>query len=236
MSRPDYPAQLISEQLTLPFAGDEHFLQSSLKKILGKDIGLTLTDNRTNMLSIKVFGERLRLRIHRMFLDADEPVIQAVADFIKNRKSARPVIQAFIRGSSGSLKPPARRMSTIRTEGVNHCLATLFDNVNAEYFHGEITAAITWGRRVPRRRTRRVTLGSYCRESDIIKINPMLDRKTVPQYFLEFVIYHEMLHAALGTVVTKGRRSVHFREFRQREKKFALYEKAVSWEKNNLFG
>lgn len=202
--------------------------------MLGRDIGLTLTDNRTSMLSIIKGLQRPRLRIHRIFLDAEESVIQAVADFIKNRKAARPVLQDFIRRRCSSLESRAARRLPLRTEGVCHCLATLFDKVNAEYFHGKITASITWGRRASGRKARRVTLGSYCRESSTIRINPMLDRKTVPRFFLEFIIYHEMLHAALGTVVKNGRRSLHFREFRRREKQFAAYEQAVIWEKEHL--
>jgi hypothetical protein len=234
MSNSEYPAQFISGQLSLPFLYDEYSLQSSLKKLLGKDIALTLTDNRTSMLSIKKQREKPSLRIHRIFLEAEESVIQAVADFIKNRKSARPVIQAFIRRRSSSLKSRAARKAPLRTEGVCHCLATLFDKVNAEYFQGEVTASITWGRRVSGKRTRRVTLGSYCRESRTIRVNSLLDRKTVPRFFLEFIIYHEMLHALLGTVVRNGRRSVHFREFRRREKQFASYEQALLWEKEHL--
>ena len=221
-------------QLSLPFLRDEHSLRSSLKNLLGKDIGLTLTDNRTSMLSIKKERERPTLRIHRIFLEAEEAVIQAVADFIKNRKAARPVLQDFIRRRSSSLKSRAARKAPLRTDGVCHCLATLFDKVNAAYFHGEVTASITWGRRVVRRRTRRVTLGSYCRDSRTIRINPMLDRKTVPGFFLEYIIYHEMLHATLDPVITNGRRAVHFREFRRREKQFAAYEQAVIWEKEHL--
>ncbi len=234
MSSSNHTDCFISGQLSLPFLRDEHSLRSSLRKLLGKDIGLTLTDNRTSMLSVKKAREKPNLRIHRIFLEAEESVIRAVADFVKNKKTARPVLQAFIRKCSSSLKPRAARKALIRTDGVNHCLATLFDKVNAEYFHGEITTAITWGRRAPGRRTRRVTLGSYCRDSGTIRINPLLDRKTVPAFFLEFIIYHEMLHAALGIVVRNGRRSVHFREFRQRERQFAAYEQAVIWEKNNL--
>ena len=234
MSKQDYSAQLISGQLSLPFLRDEYSLRSSLTKMLGRDIGLTLTDNRTSMLSIKRGGERPSLRIHRIFLEADESVIQAVADFIRNRRSARPAIRAFIRQHSSSLKSRAVRKTQLRTEGVCHCLATLFANVNAEYFQGQVSASITWGRRVPGRRTRRVTLGTYCRDSRTIRINPLLDRKTVPRFFVEFIIYHEMLHAALGTMVTNGRRAVHFKEFRQRERQFAAYEQAVRWEKEHL--
>lgn len=235
MNNSEYTAPVSSGQLRLPFLSDSHSLQSSLKKFLGKDIGIIVTDNRTRMLSIHRAPERPSLRIHRIFLEAEESVIQAVADFISNRKSARPVLQAFIRRHSSSLKSRAARRAQLRIDGVCHCLAPLFNNVNAAYFQGEITASITWGRKPSRRKTRRMTLGSYCRDSNIVRINPLLDRKTVPAFFLEFVIYHEMLHAALGTVNKHGRRSVHSREFHQREKQFAAYEQAISWEKEHLF-
>ncbi len=202
--------------------------------MLGREIGITLTENSTSMISIKRSPERPNLRIHRIFLEADDFVLQAVADFIRNRKSARPVIQAYIRRHTSSLKTGTPRKAPLRTKGVCHCLTTLFDNVNAGYFRGEITAAITWGRKAKGRRTRRVTLGSYCRDSRTIRINPLLDRKTVPQFFLEYVIYHEMLHAALGIVDRNGRRSVHFKEFRRREREFAAYEQAIAWEKEHL--
>jgi hypothetical protein len=234
MSNSDYSSQWSSGQLSLPFLRDEYSLHSSLKNMLGRDIRLTLTDNRTSMLSIKKGPDMPSLRIHRIFLEAEESVIQAIADFIKNRKSARPVIQAFIRRHSSSLKSRAERKAPLRTDGACHCLATLFANVNADYFHGEVTASITWGRRISGKRVRRMTLGSYCRDSQTIRINPILDRRTVPKFFLEFIIYHEMLHAALGIIVTNGRRSIHFREFRRREKQFASYEQAVRWEKEHL--
>jgi SprT-like family len=234
MSNADYPAQRNSGQLRLPFLRDEYSLRSCLTKMLGSDIGLTLTDNRTSMLSIKKGAERPSFRIHRIFLDADEAVIQAVADFIKGRKSARPTIQAFIRRHGCSLESrPARRLP-LRTDGIWHCLATLFHSVNADYFQGEITASITWGRRISGKRSHRITLGSYCRDSNTIRINPLLDRKAVPAFFLEFVIYHEMLHAVLGIMVKNGRRSVHSKEFRRREELFADYKQAVLWEREHL--
>jgi predicted metal-dependent hydrolase len=93
-----------------------------------------------------------------------------------------------------------------------------------------VNAAITWGSRSPRSSVRRRTLGSYSERSNIIRINPVLDKKTVPRYFVAFIVYHEMLHAAMGTPLRGKRRSVHSGEFRKREKFFKDYEKATAWE------
>jgi predicted metal-dependent hydrolase len=69
----------------------------------------------------------------------------------------------------------------------------------------------------------------------MIRINPVLDIERVPPYFVEFIVYHEMLHAFLGVKNKNGRRSVHSKEFRELEKRFSDYEKAMAWEKKSRF-
>ncbi len=65
------------------------------------------------------------------------------------------------------------------------------------------------------------------------RINPILDNERVPYYFIEFVVYHEMLHAHIRVQKKNGRRSVHSKEFRDREKMFRDYEDAMAWENRN---
>jgi len=150
MSKPNHPAQFISTQLNLPFLWDEYSLRSSLTKMLSSDIGLTLTNNRTSMLSIKKGGERPSLRIHRIFLEADESVIQAGFATLSETEDRR--VRLF-RPSSVStavhLKSQAVRKNTSQNRRGLPCLATLYDKVNTEYFQGEISAAITLGRNWP---------------------------------------------------------------------------------------
>jgi predicted metal-dependent hydrolase len=82
---------------------------------------------------------------------------------------------------------------------------------------------------------RKRTLGSYSRNGSIIRINPVLDRKSVPQFYIEFVLYHEMLHADMGLCEKNGRRVVHSGGFRDRERLFRRYRKALAWEKRKGF-
>ena len=65
----------------------------------------------------------------------------------------------------------------------------------------------------------------------MIRINPQLDAKKVPSYYMEFLVYHEMLHADIGIKNKNNRRIVHSGEFKKREKEFKQYEKAIEWEK-----
>ena len=59
---------------------------------------------------------------------------------------------------------------------------------------------LTWGRGGGRARRGGLTFGSYDPVLALIRIHPVLDRRDVPRYFLESVVYHEMLHHHLGGV------------------------------------
>jgi hypothetical protein len=125
-----------------------------------------------------------------------------------------------------------------RTAGLHHDLAELFAEVNARYFEGRVDAAVSWGRRAPRRRRRRgswsINLGTYCAEQKLVRIHPMLDQPEVPRFFVEYILFHEMLHHVVPMPVTHGRRQTHTPEFRAQERRFLEYERAVEWEKLSL--
>jgi predicted metal-dependent hydrolase len=98
-----------------------------------------------------------------------------------------------------------------------------------------VSCAITWGTKNPRYAARKRTLGSFSKDKNTIRINPALDRRRVPGYFVEFVVFHEMLHAFLGISEKNGRRLVHSKEFKQRERVFRHYDRAMAWEKGKSF-
>jgi hypothetical protein len=206
-------------------------LRRFLEERLGKPVSLVLTDNCTSVLSLRVRDEVLSVRLHRMFMNANGPVLDEIVSFLKNKKGKMPQFRKFVRENKANLLRKQPRKVAIRTTGTFHDLQELFSEINDKYFEGAITAAITWGLRSPRYSVRKRTLGSYSERSNTIRINPALDKKNVPDYYLAFVIYHEMLHAALGVATTGQRRIIHPREFRTREKLFKDYDRALRWEK-----
>jgi hypothetical protein len=209
----------------------ENHLKQYLEERLNRAVSLVLTENSTSMLSARLHAGVLRVRLHRMFLNADSRVMSEIAAYLKNRKGAMPHFRSFIRDNREQLdrKPP--RKVFVRTAGKFHDLCGLYDDINKEYFGGAINAAITWGTRSPRYAVRKRTVGSYSERSNTIRINPVLDKKTVPCCYVALIVYHEMLHAAMGTPLRGKRRSVHSREFRAREKLFKDYGKAMAWER-----
>ncbi len=223
------------QQLSFSFGRSPEALHTFREQELRKPLSLVITSNSTIMLSYKKQEAGLQVRLHGLFLHASDAVLAEIVSFLRNgRRRPMPLFRQHVRENRERIvsKPPKR--TSLRTSGRWHDLRTLFEEVNREYFSGSINAGITWGSRSPRTAVRKRTLGSFSERLSLIRINPMLDRKSVPRYYIAFVVYHEMLHAALGIDRAGGRRCIHSREFRKREKLYQDYERAIAWEKGNV--
>jgi SprT-like family len=220
----------IKDQLFLFANYTETSLGQFLEDRIGRPVSLVCTGNSTTMLSVRKRDGVLRVRLHWIFLNAESEVLDEIVSFLKGNRREMPRFRKFVCDNRGYIQTKPPKKTSLKTDGRFHDLRGLFDTVNKEYFGGMINAAITWGLQNPRWSVRKRTLGSFSERSNTIRINPILDRKSVPRYYISFVVYHEMLHAAIGISRWGGRRSVHSREFRQREKLFKDYERAIAWE------
>lgn len=195
------------QQLSLSFHMDAQYLKKYLEDETARNISLVITDNSISMLSIRKSGKSFMMRLHRIFLSAGKEVLNEMVEFIKDPKVKTPYIRKFINHNKHFLKIKPRRTVNIRTQGRYYDLLNTYNSLNGEYFKGNISASITWGKGGPKHRARKRTLGSYNIYNNMIRINPLLDNIKVPQYFLEFVVYHEMLHADMGVAVKPVRTS-----------------------------
>jgi hypothetical protein len=122
-------------------------------------------------------------------------------------------------------------------EGRYFDLRAIFDRLNARYFSARPLAdyTITWGRRRKLPPKEYFVFGTIQEEDRVIRIHPRLDALFVPLWFVEYVVYHEMLHSVVPDEPgVGGRRCVHTDEFYRRERQFAHYRKARRWEEENL--
>ncbi|MFB6373046.1 MAG: hypothetical protein ABEN55_08015, partial [Bradymonadaceae bacterium] len=92
--------------------------------------------------------------------------------------------------------------------------------------------SITWGR--DGRGTKSIRFGSFDFDQRLIRVHPALDQEWVPRYFVEFIVYHELLHAVCPPVEGEDGRQVHTEEFIELERQFPRYRDAVEWESTNL--
>jgi hypothetical protein len=202
---------------------------------------LHISDNVTSMVRIARRGEQLRARVHHMFLDAPRAVqIALVRYVVGNDREASTTVGRFIAENHHRIRAARSPQQPLRTRGEVHDLYALFRKVNERYFHSTHDALLTWGRaskpRVAAPR-KSIKLGSYSATERLIRVHPALDRSWVPKYFIEFVLFHEMLHHVMPSTVTEeafGERKVHPAEFRRRERAFHAYDRAVRWEKEHI--
>lgn len=204
-------------------------------------VELALTDNRHTMVSVKrERGPRFRARIHRMFLDAPPVVTRALARYIaSNDRVASRVIGEFIDSNHETIRRRAARAPqevVLETRGEVHDLREIYDFINRKYFAGKIAARIGWGAKSAARRRRRtsIKLGSYSVEAKLIRIHQALDQQFVPRYFIEWIVYHEMLHQVHAIPMVRGRRQFHTPAFIAAERQYECFELAREFERKHV--
>ncbi len=227
-------------QLSLPL-GDEPLwtcesLEAALAREATRPVQLTLTENRSVLLSFRRQGGVVRLRLHRMFLHAPESVVRAVARGLRRtNRGADGTVRRFMNENLHRVRKVPRALPPLVTEGRAHDLKQVYGRLNTRFFGGRLRVPITWGRGSGRARRGGLTFGSYDPVLGLIRIHPVLDRRDVPSYFLESVVHHEMLHHHLGGVADRSGRTVyHTRTFRAAEARYPWHRQALAWEKENL--
>src|SRR3954465_11363845 len=137
---------------------------------------------------------------------------------------------------SAHLTLPMQRQLNLRHEGRYFDLQRIFDKLNQRYFRGRLRGyEVKWGRRRKQPPKEYFIFGTIQEEDRVIRINPALDQPFVPLWFLQYVLYHEMLHSVVPDEVdANGRRRVHTEEFNRREREYPSYRRARRWEEENL--
>lgn len=213
-------------------------LAERLATLLEERVELTLTDNTSTMVSFRRSRGLVVFRVHHMFSRAPAPVVRALAEYASGARSsgAGRLIDAFVRSNEERVRQTRaeRQVSALEPIGRTFDLQAIFDRLNHAFFGGGVDAAIGWGREAPRRRRRSIKMGTYFHDARVIRIHPALDRPEVPEFFVAFVVFHEMLHHVIPPVAAGGRRVCHTPEFRLRERAYPDYPRAIAWERQHL--
>jgi predicted SprT family Zn-dependent metalloprotease len=217
-----------------------HALELRLRVNMGPAVKLTITDNRRTMVSVRRRAGVRHVRLHHMFADAPAEIIHAVSHYlIQGDRNSSKLIDRYIAANQSRIRV---RSSTepVRLEprGKIYNLEEIQRALSERYFSGTIQLNITWGRHGTshhkRNARRTIRMGTYFIDEQLIRIHPALDQSFVPRYFVEWVVYHEMLHHVIPMPVVNGRRIYHSPEFRRYERFFVDYERARAWEQTHL--
>ncbi|MBC7795184.1 MAG: hypothetical protein H7Z43_15880 [Clostridia bacterium] len=203
-----------------------------LSRFMAQPTRVTYTNNRSTMISFRERHGVLDVRLHRMFEEASEGIVAALALYLSGEdKRAGIALDAFIRTHQEAEPPPP---VVCQPTGRFHDLRALFDELNVTYFHGSCTSRITWGSAGGRRYRRSIQLGCYVRGEHLIRMHPSLDQSFVPRFYVAWIVFHEMLHEVFGVERRGSRHAIHPPEFVAVEQTFPDYARCKAWEAQNL--
>ena len=228
---------------------DSHVVKDSLSEIF-EDAFRTVVRKGPTRLSRQSF---IRTRgFHRLFVFENGCVYARVSDILRNsprkvlfslacilvaklyRKKASSEherayrefasLSSVVSAAENSRKSRGYKITT-SPQGTHYNLDQVFGDLNVRYFNDSlIKPTLSWSQTETAR-----TLGHHDHVHDTIVISKSLDSTKIPRWVLEYVVFHEMLHARYPPRVSAGRTSYHGREFRAAEKQFERFEEAVEW-------
>ena len=183
------------------------------------------------VLTIRRREERVMVRFSDLLKRAPMEVLEGAGALILSRlyrrRAPRALVQAYleyarserVRGRINHMRSRrVRRVPTV-AQGRHHDLAFLFDRLNRQYFEGKLEPPhIGWSTRSWRRQ-----FGCYDPGPNQIVLNRRMDQPGIPEFVVEYVLYHEMLHVKHPTRRSGCSLLSHSPEFRAEEKKFAQF-------------
>ena len=192
-----------------PFAGLNHTIRLRKQHIyvrlsdIMRDAPLQVHRALAFILVSKLFNKRAGSEYQNLYRQyAYHPDVQRKSDLAKQQRGRKLVSTAI---------------------GRAYNLNQLFGRINRRYFNNELPVpTLTWSAR----KTKRI-LGHHDYVHGTIVISRSLDTADVPEFLVEFVLYHEMLHMKHRPKIVNGRRLYHSAAFRADERRFDYYDAAM---------
>jgi len=173
---------------------------------------------------------RLSDLLSRAPLDVLESAAALLLSRVYRRRLPRALVQPYLnyarsdrtRSRISRMRSRRVRPRQVAPQGRQYDLAALFDQLNAKHFSGELRRPhIGWSVRGWRRQ-----FGCYDPGPNQILLNRRMDRPGIPQFVVEYVLYHEMLHVKHPTRRSGCTLVSHSPEFRAEEKRFEHFSLA----------
>ncbi|MEE8356620.1 MAG: hypothetical protein V3R33_04850 [Anaerolineales bacterium] len=180
------------------------------------------------LYKIREKGKTIDIVAQESFILAPDQVLMALLGIGLNPSSApnRQILREYassnhsqtIRESLEYLSIPPSSFSA----GKNYDLAESYLRVNQKYFSGKLEKPhLVWNNRLTRRK-----FGHYQEDINTVMVSISLDHPWVPEYVVDYVMYHELLHLQLGANLINDRRYTHTPEFRRKEQEFPRINEA----------
>ncbi len=192
------------------------------------------------------YSNSLILTVPKIAESAPGDVKNALVDWVlllgnthqnrREKKLEKKKLEQFIFSyfkDTGLAQPRKSRFNpaTFVTQGRVYDLREVFNRVNKEYFKDEIQSYVRWGKN----RYRSYQMYQHDWQGNrfsLITIASIYNKRFVPDYAIDGIMYHEMLHIAVPPVKRGFRNIIHGAEFKSRERDFRFYREWTTWEKS----
>jgi predicted metal-dependent hydrolase len=185
-------------------------------------------------LTIRRREDTVYVRFSDLLRRAPAGVLEGAAALLLSRvyrrRAPRSSVQAYLkyarsdrtRGRINRMRRNrVRRVATL-AQGQNFDLSQIFEQLNRRYFAGTLQQPhIGWSTRNWRRQ-----FGCFDPGPHQIVLNRRMDRPAIPQFVVEYVLFHEMLHVKHPTRRSGCTLLSHSPEFRAEEKRFTHFKEA----------
>ncbi len=212
-------------------------IKDELDKRSNLQVSLKIKDYKSTFISVFKTRSKITISLHKLFLNAPDDVKEAVVMYcLKRDKKANKVIKRYANKYFLTADYTHRLdVKNLKTKGIFFDLKQIMDNLNLIYFKGRLNLNITWFEKPVYKRFSHITFGSFDKNLNLIRINKILDRADIAFYFINYIVYHEMLHYVCKEMIDDtGKRKIHTKEFKDKEKEFAYFKEAKEFEKKIL--
>ena len=178
--------------------------------------------------TIRLREGKLLVRLSDLLEGAPENVLRAIAHILLAKMYRRPIdrdhatrYRRYVSSQHMSRKAHLVRQMRghkriLSAQGHTYDLEEMFEDLNVRFFHRLLARPqMTWSSDRARNR-----LGHYDPAHNAIVVSRVFDHPRVPQYVVEYIVYHEMLHLKHPVRLRGSRRCVHSPEFQAEEKLF----------------
>jgi hypothetical protein len=192
-------------------------------------VTVLVNDNRRSLLRSERGATTVRVSVHWSLLGD----LDALLAWIHTPSAAH---WAPLEARAAAAREASVRTAPARpTQGRVHDLDAIAAAEHAR-LRLDLRAQVGWGQwsgTAPRRHLR---LGSCLPGTPpMVRIHPVLDHADVPDWYVSFIVFHELLHLVHPTTRSAaGRRVVHGPAFRRAERDHPRFQDAHAWEAHHI--
>lgn len=222
------------DDLDLETIGERLLERYFSKRIRARGVTIVFYPYKTLKSTVRKRGEIIHIRISDILEDAPPEIILALCSVLcakivgehiprqENLAYRHYVLSENIQSRVHTVRATRGSKVVVGPVGDVYDLRDSFKRVREQYFDETMQMpTLTWSKK------RNVSQwGHYDPDHDTIVVSRIFDHPKVPEYVLDYIVYHELLHIVHPIEMHGARKSVHTKGFKQAEKDFLQFKEA----------